>query len=54
MTDILDTYVYRSVKTNIDIGIGTAAGLYQSVFGFIIVMLSNYLIKKHNEDYSLF
>jgi putative aldouronate transport system permease protein len=54
VTDILDTYVYRSVKTNIDIGIGTAAGLYQSVFGFIIVMISNYLIKKHNEDYSLF
>ena len=54
MTDIIDTYVYRSIRTNLDIGIATAAGLYQSVFGFVIVMITNHLIKKHNEDYALF
>ncbi|BBI35103.1 ABC transporter permease [Cohnella abietis] len=53
-TDIIDTYVYRSLTVNFDIGMGTAAGLYQSAFGFILVCLVNYIIKKTREDYALF
>ncbi|MFC5402644.1 ABC transporter permease [Cohnella soli] len=53
-TDIIDTYVYRSLKVNFDIGMATAAGLYQSVFGFVLIMTVNYIIKKINEDYALF
>lgn len=53
-TDILDTYVYRSLKVTFDIGMSTAAGLYQSLFGFIVIMTVNYIIKKINEDYALF
>ncbi len=53
-TDILDTYVYRSLKQNFDVGMGTAAGLYQSVFGLIIIMLTNTIVKKLNPDYALF
>jgi putative aldouronate transport system permease protein len=33
---------------------GTAAGLYQSFFGFILVVTVNYIIKKIRDDYSLF
>jgi len=53
-TDILDTYVYRSIKVTFDIGMATAAGLYQSLFGFVLIMTVNYIIRRVNEDYALF
>ncbi|WP_010500938.1 ABC transporter permease [Paenibacillus elgii] len=53
-TDIIDTYVYRSLTINFDMGMGTAAGLYQSFFGFLLVMVVNYGIKKARSDYALF
>lgn len=53
-TDILDTYVYRSLTVNFDIGMGSAAGLFQSVFGFILIMIVNFIVKKIEPDYSLF
>lgn len=53
-TDILDTYVFRSIKVTFDIGMGTAAGVYQSVFGFVLIMTVNWIIRKVNEEYALF
>lgn len=54
-TDIFDTYVYRLTMTNpLNNGLGTAAGLFQSIFGFIIILLTNYIVKRKNEDYGLF
>lgn len=53
-TDILDTYVFRTLKVTFDLGIGTAAGLYQSLFGFTLIMIVNFLIKRKNEEYALF
>ncbi|WP_150269325.1 ABC transporter permease [Paenibacillus tepidiphilus] len=53
-TDILDTYVFRSLKVTFDIGMATAAGLYQSLFGFVLIMTVNYIIRKINDDYALF
>ena len=54
-TDIFDTYVYRITMTQpLSIGLGTAAGLYQSLFGFLIIVLVNYVVKKKNPEYALF
>ena len=53
-TDIIDTFVYRSITTTFDIGLGSAAGLYQSIFGFTLIMVVNTVIKRINEDYALF
>lgn len=53
-TDILDTYIYRATMSSVDYGIGTALGLYQSVLGFVIVMLVNWFIKKKEPEYALF
>lgn len=53
-TDILDTYVYRSLKVTFDVGMATAAGVYQSLFGFVLIMTVNYVIRKINDDYALF
>lgn len=55
ITDILDTYVYRITMTQpLSLGLGTAAGLYQSLFGFIIVVLVNFIVKRKNPEYALF
>ena len=54
-TDIFDTYVYRITTTQpLNMGLGTAAGLYQSAFGLTIVMLANFMIKRKNPEYALF
>ncbi|MBQ7839213.1 MAG: sugar ABC transporter permease [Lachnospiraceae bacterium] len=54
VTDILDTYVYRVTTSNFELGLGTAAGLYQSLFGLILVVVVNWLIKRKNPEYALF
>ena len=55
ITDIFDTYVYRITMTQpLSIGLGTAAGLYQSLFGFLIIVLVNFLVKRKNPEYALF
>lgn len=53
-TDIIDTYVFRSVTKTFNIGFGTAAGLYQSLFGFILVVTINAVTRKIDPDYALF
>ncbi len=53
-TDIIDTYVYRSLRVNFDINMASAAGVYQSVFGLIIVMCVNGIIKRVTPEYALF
>lgn len=53
-TNVIDTYVYRALIKNGDIGMSSAAGLYQSIVGFMIILISNYVVKKINPDNSLF
>jgi len=53
-TDIIDTYVFRSITQTFDPGMATAAGLYQSIFGFVLIMVVNKIVKKIEPDYALF
>lgn len=53
-TDVIDTYVTRSLLTSPEFGMTAAAGLYQSVLCFAIIMVFNFLVKKYDKDYSLF
>jgi putative aldouronate transport system permease protein len=53
-TDVIDTYVFRSLVTNPDFGMNAAATLYQSVACFVIISLVNQLIKRYDKDYALF
>ena len=53
-TDIIDTYVYRGLRTGSDIGITTAVGLFQSVVGLIMVVVTNLVVKKISPENSLF
>ncbi|MGO4369987.1 ABC transporter permease [Paenibacillus sp. 2TAB19] len=54
VTNVIDTYVYRGLKTTGEIGMSTAAGLYQSVVGFALVITSNYIVRRFNKDNALF
>lgn len=53
-TDVIDTYVFRSLVTNPDIGMTAAATLYQSVLCFVIIMVVNTIVKHIDEEYALF
>jgi putative aldouronate transport system permease protein len=53
-TDIIETYVYRSLINQFNFSYSAAAGLYQSLVGFIIVMTANAVIKRLESDYALF
>jgi putative aldouronate transport system permease protein len=53
-TNVIDTYVYRALMTLGDVGMSSAAGLYQSFVGFVLVLLSNCIVRKMNKDNALF
>jgi len=53
-TDVIDTFVYRSLVELGNISMAAAAGFYQSIVGFIMVLLANWIVRKVNRDYSLF
>jgi putative aldouronate transport system permease protein len=53
-TDVIDTFVYRSLVQLGDISMAAAAGFYQSVVGFALVVLANWLVRRINPENSLF
>lgn len=53
-TQTIDTYVYRALMQMQDFGMSSAAGLYQSVVGFALVMISNYIVKRKSAENALF
>jgi len=53
-TDVIDTFVYRALRLNNDIGMSSAVGLFQSVIGFIMVVSSNAIAKRMSDDSSIF
>ena len=48
-TDVIDTYLYRGLRTG-DMGITAAVGLFQSVVGTCMVLLTNGIVKKIDPD----
>jgi putative aldouronate transport system permease protein len=54
VTDVVDTYVYRSLMRLNDIGMSSAAALVQAVVGFIMVIATNSTVRKINKEQALF
>jgi putative aldouronate transport system permease protein len=54
VSDIIDTFVYRSLVNSPNAGMAAAAGLYQSVLCFISILAANFAVKKIESDYTLF
>ncbi|MDQ6419028.1 ABC transporter permease subunit [Paenibacillus sp. LHD-117] len=53
-TDVIDTFVYRSLRKSGDIGMASAAGFLQSVIAFVLVIGSNYMARKIDKDSAIF
>lgn len=52
-TDIIDTYVFRGLKTG-NFAMSSAVGLVQSVVGLVLILLTNLAVKKISPENSLF
>ena len=53
-TDVMDTYIYRTLRIWNDFSLSSAAGLLQSVVGFVLVILTNTITKKIDSESALF
>lgn len=53
-TNVIDTYVYRGLLQLGDVSMSAAAGFYQAMVGFVIVLASNLLVKKLSPEDALF
>ena len=53
-TDIIETYVYRSMMNSFNFSQSSAVGLFQSVVGFFVVIGANAFVKHLDPDYALF
>lgn len=54
VADIIDTYVYRLGLTQRNFSLATAAGLFQSAIGLVLVLITNYIAKKVDPDSGIF
>lgn len=53
-TQTIDTYVYRGLMELNDVGMSSAAGLYQSAIGFILIIVVNAFVRKIDSENALF
>ena len=54
VTNTIDTYVFRGLLQNNNIGMSAAAGFYQSLVGFILVITANAIVKKASAENALY
>lgn len=54
VTNTIDTYVYRGLLELGDMSMASAAGLYQSVVGFICILTANLIVRKLDSESALF
>lgn len=53
-TDVIDTFIYRTLRKTGDLGISTAVGLFQSTVSFMLVLLSNWAARRIDDSAALF
>lgn len=53
-TDVIDTYVYRALISLDDVGMSSAAGVFQSVVGFVLILVANLLVRRIDPDQAAF
>jgi len=54
VTNVIDTYVYRTFLVFGDIGLSSAAGFYQAIVGFVLVLAANWIVRRINKENALF
>ena len=54
VTRTIDVYVYNALMQNSDYGMSSAASVYQSIVGFVLIIASNAIIRKTSKENALF
>ena len=54
VTSTIDTYVYRGLMENYNVPMSAAAGAYQSIVGFVLVVIANKIVSKFSAENALF
>lgn len=54
VTRTLDVYVYQALMQNSDYAMSAAAGFYQSVVGFVLIVAANYVVRKYQKESAIF
>ena len=54
VTNTIDTYVYRSLMSTGGLGRSAAAGFFQSIVGFLLVVTMNMIVRKINRESAVF
>lgn len=54
VTNVLDTYIFRALKTGGELGMSSAAALFQSTVGFVLIMIANKIVSKVDSENALF
>lgn len=53
-TDVIDTYVFRGLRVVGDVGMSSAVGFYQSIVGFVLILVTNAIVRRVQSDSALF
>jgi len=53
-TDVIDTYVYRTLTSLGDVGMASAAGTFQAVVGFFLLVFANWLVRRTEPQSAIF
>ncbi len=53
-TNVIDTYVYRSLTAVGNYNLSSAAGFFQATVGLALVILANWIVRRYEPDQALF
>jgi putative aldouronate transport system permease protein len=53
-TDIIDTFVFRSLLNLGNLGMSGAASLFQSVVGLVMILVTNWVVRRLREERALY
>ncbi len=54
VTNVIDTYVYRALANLGNIGMSSAAALYQSIVGLVLILVTNGIVRKVDNENAFF
>lgn len=53
-TQTIDTFVYRALMERNDVSMSSAASVFQTIIGFVLVLASNLIVRKVDKESALF
>lgn len=54
VTDVVDTYIFRTLMVTGNTSVSAAIGLIQSIVGLILVLITNFIVSKIDDESTLF